>query len=54
MAKFALGVTRLGFTALQAISPGLAGEAAFRLFCRTPPRHPQGAKAKAAHAAGML
>jgi pimeloyl-ACP methyl ester carboxylesterase len=53
MAKFALGVTRLGFTALQAISPRLAGEAAFRLFCRTPPQRPQGAKAKAAHAAGM-
>jgi len=53
MAKFALGVTRLGLTALQALSPVLAGEAAFRLFCRTPPQRPQGAKAKAAHASGL-
>ena len=52
MANFALEVTRLGFSALQAISPDLAGRAAFRLFCRTPSPRPKGARAKAAHAAG--
>ncbi|TAU89185.1 alpha/beta hydrolase [Rhizobium leguminosarum] len=52
MANFALDVTRLGFSALQAVSPDLAGRAAFQLFCRTPSAKPKGAKAKAAHAAG--
>ncbi|ARM88721.1 alpha/beta hydrolase family protein [Rhizobium sp. CIAT894] len=52
MANFALEVTRLGFSALQAISADLAGRAAFRLFCRTPSPRPKGARAKAAHAAG--
>ncbi|MGO7182056.1 alpha/beta hydrolase [Rhizobium brockwellii] len=52
MANFALDVTRLGFSALQAVSPDLAGRAAFQLFCRTPSPRPSGAKAKAAHAAG--
>ncbi|WP_027667645.1 alpha/beta hydrolase [Rhizobium leguminosarum] len=52
MANFALDVTRLGFSLLQAVSPDLAGRAAFRLFCRTPSAKPKGAKARAAHAAG--
>ena len=52
MANFALGVTRLGFSLLQSVSPGIAGAAAFRLFCRTPSARPKGEKAKAAHAAG--
>ena len=52
MANFALKVTRLGFSALQAVSPELAGKAAFRLFCRTPSARPKGEKAKAAHVAG--
>lgn len=51
MANFVLKVTRLGFS-LQAVSPGLAGKAAFRLFCRTPSARPKGEKAKAAHLAG--
>ncbi len=53
MAKFALEVTRLAFSLMQAVSPRLAGEAAFRLFCRTPSAKPKGEKAKAAHAAGL-
>ena len=53
MAKFALEVTRLAFSLMQAVSPRLAGEAAFRLFCRTPPARPKGEKARAAHAAGL-
>ncbi|MBX4954572.1 alpha/beta fold hydrolase [Rhizobium lentis] len=52
MANFALKVIRLGFSALQAVSPRLAGRAAFLLFCRTPSPRPKGKKAKAAHAAG--
>ncbi|MBB3159839.1 alpha/beta fold hydrolase [Rhizobium laguerreae] len=52
MANFALDVTRLGFSLLQAVSPDLAGRVAFRLFCRTPSAKPKGAKARAAHAAG--
>ncbi|MBX4898048.1 alpha/beta hydrolase [Rhizobium bangladeshense] len=52
MANFALEVTRLGFQALQVISPLLAGKAAFRLFCSTPSPRPKGKKAKSAHAAG--
>ncbi|MBX5185457.1 alpha/beta fold hydrolase [Rhizobium sp. NZLR5] len=52
MANFARKVTRLGFSLLQAVSPDLAGRAAFLLFCRTPSPRPKGAKAKAAHAAG--
>ncbi|MBX4929233.1 pimeloyl-ACP methyl ester carboxylesterase [Rhizobium binae] len=52
MSNFALKVTRLGFSALQAASPDLAGRAAFRLFCRTPSPRPKGTRAKAAHAAG--
>ncbi|ULR45788.1 alpha/beta hydrolase [Rhizobium sp. K102] len=52
MANFALKVIRLGFLALQAVSPQLAGRAAFLLFCRTPSQRPKGGKAKAAHAAG--
>ncbi len=53
MAKFALEVTRLAFSLMQAVSPRLAGEVAFRLFCRTPPARPKGEKARAAHAAGL-
>ncbi len=53
MAKFALEVTRLGFSLMQAVSPRLAGEAAFRLFCRTPSAKPKGEKARAAYAAGV-
>ena len=52
MANFVLKVTRLGFALLQAVSPALAGRAAFRLFCRTPSARPKGKKAKAAHVAG--
>ncbi|OHV21828.1 alpha/beta fold hydrolase [Rhizobium sp. RMa-01] len=52
MANFALEVTRFGFSALQAISPDLAGRMAFQLFCRTPSPRPKGTRAKAAHAAG--
>ncbi|OWV71063.1 hydrolase [Rhizobium sp. R634] len=52
MANFALKVIRLGFSGLQAVSPTLAGRAAFQLFCRTPSPRPKGGKAKAAHAAG--
>ncbi|MDE1995791.1 MAG: alpha/beta fold hydrolase [Rhizobiaceae bacterium] len=52
MPPFALKVTRLGLSVLGRISPQLAGRAAFRLFCLTPSRRPQGAKAKAAHADG--
>jgi pimeloyl-ACP methyl ester carboxylesterase len=52
MANFALEVTRLGFSLLQAVSPTLAGKAAFMMFCRTPPAKPKGEKAIAAHAAG--
>ncbi|APO75037.1 alpha/beta hydrolase family protein [Rhizobium etli 8C-3] len=52
MPNFALKVTRLGLSLLQAVSPRLAGKAAFRLFCLTPSPKPKGAKAKAAHAAG--
>ncbi|WP_416066412.1 alpha/beta hydrolase [Rhizobium sp. ZK1] len=53
MANFALEVTRLGFSLMQSVSPRLAGEAAFRLFCRTPSARPKGKKARAAHAAGV-
>lgn len=53
MAKFALGVIRLGSSLLQGVSPRLAGKAALRLFCRTPPARPKGAKAKAAHSMGL-
>ncbi|RUM26863.1 alpha/beta hydrolase [Rhizobium vallis] len=53
MANFALKVIRLGFSALQAVSPQLAGRAAFLLFCRTPSLRSKGGKAKAAHAAGV-
>lgn len=52
MANFALEVTRLGFSLMQSVSPRLAGEAAFRLFCRTPSARPKGEKARVAHAAG--
>ncbi|MBB4440618.1 MULTISPECIES: alpha/beta hydrolase [Rhizobium] len=52
MANFALNVTRLGFSALQAVSPDLAAKAAFQLFCRTPSARPKGTKSKLAHAAG--
>ena len=52
MANFVLKVTRLGFSVLQAVSPDLAGRAAFQLFCRTPSARPKGEKAKAAHVAG--
>ncbi|EJZ21848.1 lysophospholipase [Rhizobium sp. Pop5] len=52
MANFALKVIRLGFSGLQAVSPDLAGRAAFLLFCRTPSPRPKGEKAKGAHAAG--
>ncbi|MBY4630526.1 alpha/beta hydrolase [Rhizobium croatiense] len=52
MANFALKVIRLGFSVLQAVSPQLAGRAAFLLFCRTPSQRPKGGKAKTAHAAG--
>lgn len=53
MANFALQVTRLGFSLMQSVSPRLAGEAAFRLFCRTPSARPGSEKAKAAYAAGL-
>ncbi|MDM9618896.1 alpha/beta hydrolase [Rhizobium sp. S96] len=53
MANFALKVTRLGFSLLQSVSPTLAGNAAFRLFCRTPSKRPKGEKARAAHADGQ-
>jgi pimeloyl-ACP methyl ester carboxylesterase len=52
MANFVAKVTRIGFSALESISPMLAGKAAFRLFCRTPSARPNGEKARAAHAAG--
>jgi pimeloyl-ACP methyl ester carboxylesterase len=52
MANFTAKVTRLGFSALEGISPILAGKAAFRLFCRTPSAKPTGEKARAAHAVG--
>jgi pimeloyl-ACP methyl ester carboxylesterase len=52
MTDFVAKVTRLGFSALESISPVLAGKAAFRLFCRTPSAKPNGEKARAAHAAG--
>lgn len=52
MANFAAKVTRFGFSALEGISPVIAGKAAFRLFCRTPSAKPRGEKARAAHAAG--
>ena len=52
MPPFALKVTRLGLSGLSRISPQLAGKAAFKLFCLTPSRRPQGAKAKMAHAEG--
>ncbi|MFT4180389.1 MAG: alpha/beta hydrolase [Rhizobium sp.] len=52
MPPFALKVTRLGLSSLSRVSPRLAGRAAFKLFCLTPSRKPQGAKAKAAHAEG--
>jgi pimeloyl-ACP methyl ester carboxylesterase len=52
MANFALKVTRMGFSLLQAVSPVLAGKAAFRLICTTPSARPKSAKARAAHAAG--
>ncbi|MBB4569773.1 alpha/beta hydrolase [Rhizobium leucaenae] len=52
MPSFALKVTRLGMSSLNRISPRLAGKAAFKLFCLTPSRRPQGAKAEAAYAEG--
>ncbi|QKK14863.1 alpha/beta hydrolase [Rhizobium indicum] len=52
MANFALNVTRLGFSLLQAVSPDLAARAAFQLFCWTPSARPKGTKSKLAHAAG--
>ncbi|MGY5807523.1 alpha/beta hydrolase [Rhizobium sp. LEGMi198b] len=52
MPSFALKVTRLGLSSLGRISPRLAGKAAFKLFCLTPSRRPQGAKAEAAHSQG--
>ncbi|MBB5573641.1 MULTISPECIES: alpha/beta hydrolase [Rhizobium] len=52
MPSFALKVTRLGLSSLGRISPRLAGKAAFKLFCLTASRRPQGAKAEAAHAQG--
>jgi len=54
MPSFALKVTRSGLSGLERLSPRLAGKAAFRLFCLTPPRRPSGAKAKAAHREGRL
>jgi pimeloyl-ACP methyl ester carboxylesterase len=52
MANFAANVTRLCFSTLEAVSPVLAGKAAFRLFCRTPSATPKSEKASAARAAG--
>lgn len=52
MPSFVLKVTRLGLSSLSRVSPKLAGQAAFKLFCLTPSRKPQGAKARAAHAEG--
>ena len=54
MPSFGLKVTRSGLSGLERLSPRLAGKAAFRLFCLTPPRRPSGAKAKAAHREGRL
>jgi pimeloyl-ACP methyl ester carboxylesterase len=45
-------VTRLVFSGLSAVSPDIAGKAAFRLFCLTPSRRPRGDKARRAHAEG--
>ncbi len=53
MPSFALKVTRFGFSALGRLSPTLAGQAALALFCRTPPKRPKAAKAKAAFAEGQ-
>ena len=52
MANFSLTLTRVGFSLLQAVSPALAGKAAFRLLCTTPSARPKSKKARAAHAAG--
>ena len=52
MPSFALKVTRSGLSGLGRLSPQLAGKAAFRLFCLTPPRRPRGSKAKVAHMEG--
>ena len=52
MASFALKVTRLAFRILGALSPRLAGQAAFYLFCRTPSRKPRGEKPIAMFAKG--
>jgi pimeloyl-ACP methyl ester carboxylesterase len=52
MPSFALKVTRLGLSSLSRISPKLSGKAAFKLFCLTPSRRPQGAKATVAYAEG--
>lgn len=52
MPSFVLKVTRLGLSGLSRVSPQLAGKAAFKLFCLTPSRRPQGAKAKAAYVEG--
>lgn len=53
MPSFALKVTRFGFAALGRLSPALAGRAALALFCRTPPKRPKQAKARAAFAEGQ-
>lgn len=52
MPSFAIKVTRFGFSALGRVSPELASRAALTLFCRTPPKRPREAKAKAAFAEG--
>ncbi|MGO4436111.1 alpha/beta hydrolase [Rhizobium sp. RAF56] len=52
MPSNALKVTRLVFSGLSALSPTLAGKAAFHLFCLTPSRRPKGQKARAVHAEG--
>jgi pimeloyl-ACP methyl ester carboxylesterase len=52
MATLALKAVRLGFLLAQAVSPALAGRAAFRLLCTTPAVRPKSRKARAAHAAG--
>jgi pimeloyl-ACP methyl ester carboxylesterase len=51
MASFAVKVTRLALKCVSAVSPGVAGQLAFRLFSITPSRKPKNPKEKAALAA---
>ncbi|APG91373.1 alpha/beta fold hydrolase [Sinorhizobium americanum] len=47
MASFATKVIRLSLKAVSAVSPGAAGELAFRIFCLTPNRMPKNGKERA-------